>query len=57
MNTLNNVIDTMLIEVNEEIINDLSSLGYSRAEATKVVSEFSDFDIVEDAALNPVSAF
>jgi hypothetical protein len=57
MNTLNNVIDTMLIEVNEEIINDLSNLGYSRAEATKVVSEFSDFDIVEDAALNPVSAF
>lgn len=57
MDTLNNVIDTMLIEVNEEIINDLSNLGYSRAEATKVVSEFSDFDIVEDAALNPVSAF
>lgn len=57
MKTLDTLIDTMLIEVNEEIILDLSRLGYSKAEATKVVSEFSDFDIVEDAALNPVSAF
>ena len=57
MNTLNTVIDSMLIEVNEEIISDLCRLGYSRTEATKVVSEFSDFDLIEDAALNPVSAF
>jgi hypothetical protein len=57
MNTLNTVIDSMLIEVNEDIISDLSRLGYSRTEATKVVSEFSDFDLIEDAALNPVSAF
>ncbi len=57
MNTLNTIIDSMLIEVNEEIISDLSKLGYSRTEATKVVSEFSDFDLIEDAALNPVSAF
>ncbi len=57
MKTLDTLMDTMLIEVNEEIILDLSRLGYSKAEATKVVSEFSDFDIVEDAALNPVSAF
>jgi hypothetical protein len=57
MNTLNTIIDSMLIEVNEEIISDLSRLGYSRTEATKVVSEFSDFDLIEDAALNPVSAF
>jgi hypothetical protein len=57
MNTLNTIIDSMLIEVNEEIISDLGRLGYSRTEATKVVSEFSDFDLVEDAALNPVSAF
>ena len=57
MNTLNTVIDSMLIEVNEEIISDLGRLGYSCTEATKVVSEFSDFDLIEDAALNPVSAF
>jgi isopropylmalate/homocitrate/citramalate synthase len=57
MNTLNTIIDSMLIEVNEEIISDLSRLGYSRTEATKVVSEFSDFDLIEDAALNPASAF
>ena len=57
MNTLNTIIDSMPIEVNEEIISDLSRLGYSRTEATKVVSEFSDFDLIEDAALNPVSAF
>ena len=57
MKTLDTLIDTMLIEVNEEIITDLSRSGYSKAEATKIVSEFSDFDIVEDAALNPVSAF
>jgi len=57
MNTVSTIIDSMLIEVNEEIINSLNSLGYSREEATKVVSEFSEFDLVEDAALNPVSAF
>jgi Holliday junction resolvasome RuvABC DNA-binding subunit len=57
MNTVSTIIDSMLIEVNEEIISSLNSLGYSREEATKVVSEFSEFDLVEDAALNPVSAF
>lgn len=57
MNTVSTIIDSMLIEVNEEIITSLNSLGYSREEATKVVSEFSEFDLVEDAALNPVSAF
>lgn len=57
MNKLDTIIDSMLIEVNEEIISDLGRLGYSRAEATKAVTEFSDFDLVEDAALNPVSAF
>ena len=55
--TLDTVIDSLLIEINEEIINDLSRMGYSRLEATKVVSEFSDFDLVKDAELNPVSAF
>ncbi len=57
MSKLDTIIDSMLIEVNEDIISDLGRLGYSRAEATKVVSEFGEFDIVEDAALNPVSAF
>ena len=56
-NTLNSIIDSMLIEINEDVITDLSKLGYSREEATKVVSEFSDFDIIEDAAQNPVVNF
>lgn len=57
MSKLDTIIDSMLIEINEEIITDLGRVGYSRAEATKVVREFGEFDLVEDAALNPVSAF
>jgi hypothetical protein len=43
------------MEINEEIISDLTKIGYSHQEATKVVSEFSDFDLVADAAQFPVS--
>ncbi|GEM_PF-3345916 len=57
MDTLNTVIDSTLIEINEDIISDLvSRLGYSNEAASEAVSAFGNFDLVEDAALNPVSA-
>lgn len=54
-NKLDTLIDSFLIEVNEEIITNLSTMGYSRDEATKVVAEFGEFDLAASAAAEPVS--
>jgi len=54
-NKLDTLIDSLLIEVNEEIISNLSTLGYSRDEATKVVAEFGEFDLAASAAAEPAS--
>lgn len=54
-NKLDTLIDSFLIEVNEEIITNLSTMGYSRDEATKVVAEFGEFDLAASAATEPVS--
>jgi Holliday junction resolvasome RuvABC DNA-binding subunit len=53
--TLNTLISTINTEINEGVIDNLVNLGYSHQEATKVVSDFSDFDLVENAAQFPVS--
>lgn len=54
-NKLDTLIDSFLIEVNEEIISSLSTLGYSRDEATKVVAEFGEFDLAASAVAEPVT--
>jgi len=54
-NKLDTLIDSLLIEVNEEIISNLSTMGYSRDEATKVVAEFGEFDLAAAAAAEPAS--
>jgi len=52
---LDTLIDSFLIEVNEEIITNLSTMGYSRDEAAEVVAEFGEFDLAASAAAEPVS--
>ena len=54
-NKLDTLINSLLIEVNEEIITNLSTMGYSRDEATKVVAEFGEFDLAAAAAAEPAS--
>jgi len=53
--TLNTLINTINMEISENVIDGISSLGYSRDEAVKLVNEYSDFDIVADAAAFPVT--
>jgi hypothetical protein len=51
--TLNTLINTINMEINENVIKGLGSFGYSHEEATKLVNEYADFDIVSDAAQFP----
>lgn len=55
-NTLDTIINSMIIEINEDIIDNLTAtLGFSRDEAAKVVTEYSDFDLSAHAAEFPVT--
>lgn len=56
MNTLNTIISSMNQNINESVIEGLTSVGFSTQEATKVVVE-SNFSIVNDALVNPVESF
>jgi len=56
INTMNTTLETLIstinMEINETVISNLQANGYSYQEATKVVSE-SDFDLVANAAEFP----
>jgi len=52
MNTLNTIISSMQQNINETVIDDLTTLGFSHKDAVKVVVE-SDFDIMTSAELYP----
>jgi hypothetical protein len=56
MNTLNTIINSINQTINENVIDDLSKIGFSHKEATKLVVE-SNFSITEDALANPVETF
>ena len=56
MNTLNTIINSISQNINENVIEGLTSVGFSNQEATKVVVEES-FSIVNDALENPVETF
>lgn len=56
MNTLNTIINSISQNINETAIDDLSKIGFSHKEATKIVVE-SNFSIAEDALNNPVESF
>jgi len=53
--TLETLINTINMEINEKVIDGLTSFGYTHQEATKVVSDYADFDLVENAAQFPVT--
>lgn len=52
--TIETLINTINMEINENVIKGLTSLGYAHEEATKLVNEYADFDIVADAQKFPV---
>lgn len=56
MNTLNTIINSINQNINENVIDDLSKLGFSHKEATKLVVE-NNFSLVEDGLSNPVEQF
>jgi predicted urease superfamily metal-dependent hydrolase len=56
MNTLNTIINSISQNINESVIDGLTSVGYDHTEATKLVVE-DNFSIVQDALENPVEDF
>jgi len=56
MNTLTTILNSMDQAINETVIDELTSVGFSHTEAVKVVVE-NDFDIVASADALPVEQF
>lgn len=56
MNTLNTIINSINQNINESVIDDLTKIGFSHKEATKLVVE-NNFSLVDDALENPVEVF
>lgn len=57
MNTLNKLTAGIVSKINEQTINDLISTGFDHDRAVKVVTEFDDFDLVQDSIDNEVTEF
>lgn len=57
MNTLNQLTNSIVSKINEQTINDLVSTGFDRERAVKVVTEFEDFDLIQDSIDNEVTDF
>lgn len=57
MNTLNTITSNIVNKINEQTIEDLVKSGFDRDRATKVVTEFEDFDLVQDSIDNEVIEF
>jgi len=57
MNTLNQLTNSIVNKINEQTINDLVSTGFDRERAVKVVTEFEDFDLIQDSIDNEVTDF
>jgi len=56
MNTLNTIINSISQNINENVIEGLSQVGFSHKEATKLVVENS-FSLTDDAMETPVESF
>ena len=56
MNTLNTIINSISQTINESVIDDLSSHGFTHREATKMVVE-NNFSILADSLEDAVEAF
>jgi len=57
MNTLNQITSSIVSKINEQTINDLVATGFDHDTAVKVVTEFEDFDLVQDPIENEVTDF
>ena len=56
MNTLNTIINSISQNINETVIDELTTIGFSHKEAVKVVVE-NDFDMIMSAELFPSDQF
>jgi len=58
MTTSASIFNSMRQSINESVINDLTTtLGLAHEDATKVVVDSDDFDIVASGLENPVAQF
>lgn len=57
MNTLTTIINNISETINQNIIDDLLTLDFGNEEATKIVTQFEDFDLFADVENNPVNDF
>lgn len=57
MNTLTTIINNINQTINQNIIDDLLTLDFGNEEATKIVTQFEDFDLFADVENNPVNDF
>ena len=57
MNTLNSITTSIINNVNQSTIDHLVNIGFDRDRAVKVVTEFDDFDLVQDSVENSVDEF
>lgn len=57
MNTLNSITTSIINNINQSTIDDLVNIGFDRDRAVKVVTEFDDFDLVQDSVENSVDEF
>lgn len=57
MNTLTTIINNINQTINQNIIDDLLTLDFGSEEATKIVTQFEDFDLFADVENNPVNDF
>jgi len=57
MNTLSQITSSIVNKINEQTISDLVATGFDHDTAVKVVTEFEDFDLVQDSIDNEVTDF
>lgn len=57
MNTLSLITNSVIQQINEQTIDDLLNMGFSHERAVKLVTEFDEFDLVQDSIDNPVENF
>lgn len=57
MTTAANIFNSMRQNINESVIDDLTTLGFAHEDAVKVVVDTDDFDVVASGLDNPVAQF
>ena len=57
MNTITEIINNINETINQNIIDDLLTLDFGIEDATKIVTQFEDFDLFADVENNPVNDF